>query len=294
VNNKRRETITALLFASPWIIGFLVFMLYPITASFYYSFCDYSVLRKATFIGGANYVDLVHDEVFRQSLANTLLYAVFALPMGLIVAVSLALLLNAKVKGMPIYRTIFFIPSLVPQISLAVLWMWMFNSEHGLINTFLRGMGMAHPPNWLNDTNWSKPAMVILTVWGVGNAIVIYLAGLQEVPQPLYEAADLDGASWWGKTWNVTLPMLSPVILFNLIMGIIGTLQVFAVPYVLFPNGQPARSAYFYTMYLYDNAFQYHKMGYACAMAWIMFIIILALTGLALKMSQRHVHYGGS
>ncbi len=294
MNNKRRETITALLFASPWIIGFLVFMLYPITASFYYSFCDYSVLRKATFIGGANYVDLVHDEVFRQSLANTLLYAVFALPMGLIVAVSLALLLNAKVKGMPIYRTIFFIPSLVPQISLAVLWMWMFNSEHGLINTFLRGMGMAHPPNWLNDTNWSKPAMVILTVWGVGNAIVIYLAGLQEVPQPLYEAADLDGASWWGKTWNVTLPMLSPVILFNLIMGIIGTLQVFAVPYVLFPNGQPARSAYFYTMYLYDNAFQYHKMGYACAMAWIMFIIILALTGLALKMSQRHVHYGGS
>jgi len=177
-------------------------------------------------------------------------------------------------------------------VSLAVLWLWIFNGEYGVLNVFLKGIGIPSPPNWLSDTLWSKPALILMSMWGVGNAMVIYLAGLQDVPQQLYEAADLDGAGGWAKTRHVTLPMISPVILFNIIMGIIGTLQIFTVPYVMFPGGAPARSTYFYTMYLFDNAFIYHKMGYACAMGWIMFLIILGLTLIALKFSERHVHYG--
>jgi multiple sugar transport system permease protein len=290
---QRREALVALLFISPWIVGFGVFLLYPLLASIYYSFCDYSVLRPPVWIGGANYHDLWNDEVFWLTLKNTGVYAIMALPSGMALALSLALLLNTKVRGMTIYRTIFFVPSLVPAVSLAVLWLWVFNGDNGILNYVLRTLHLP-APNWLGDPAWSKPALVLLGVWGAGQAIVIYLAGLQDVPQHLYEAADLDGAGWWAKTWNVTLPMLSPVILFNLIMGIIGTLQVFTVPYVMFPGGSPARSTYFYTMYLFDNAFIYHKMGYACAMGWILFVIILILTMFSLKLSERHVYYGGS
>jgi multiple sugar transport system permease protein len=240
---------------------------------------------------------------------NTGLFAALALPMGMFVAISLALMLNAKIKGMTLYRTFFYVPSLVPGASLAMLGLWVFNGEHGVLNHILDPIinavpNLIHfvlhipvhhfkPPQWLSDPNWSKPALVVLGVWGAGNSMVIYLAGLQDVPQALYEAAELDGAGWWAKTRHVTLPMLSPVILFNLIMGIIGTLQVFTLPFIMFPGGTPARSTYFYTMYLYDNAFVYLKMGYACAMGWIMFLIIMALTFFALKLSEKRVHYSG-
>lgn len=292
----RHEAITAILFAAPWIIGFCAFLAWPLVASFYYSFCDYSVLRPPVFIGASNYTNLAKDEVFWTSLKNTFIYALMALPLGMASAISLALLLNTKVKGMTVYRTIFFLPSLVPTIPLAVLWLWVFNGEHGILNEVLnKVLKVFHlaGPNWLGDPNWSKPALALLALWGAGNAMVIYLAGLQDVPQDLYEAADLDGAGWWARTRHVTLPMLSPVILFNGIMGVIGTLQIFAEPYVMFPGGSPARSTYFYTMYLFDNAFLYHKMGYACAMGWILFVIILVLTLLALRASERHVHYQG-
>lgn len=297
MKNSRKETLTALLFASPWIVGFTVFLLYPLIASVYYSFCDYSVLRPPVFIGTENYSDLANDKVFWQALWNTTRYSLWALPAGLLVALSLAMLLNTKVKGMTVYRTIFFVPSLVPVVALAVLWQWIFNGQYGILNALLDPLlHLFHrsAPNWLGDPAWSMSALVIMSAWGAGNAMVIYLAGLQDVPQPLYEAADLDGATWWAKTRHVTLPMLSPVILFNLIMGIIGTLQQFTAPYVLSPSGSPARSIYLYTMYLYDNAFIYHKMGYACAMGWIMFAIILLLTLGALKLSERHVYYGGN
>ncbi|HVL38552.1 MAG TPA: sugar ABC transporter permease [Fimbriimonadaceae bacterium] len=290
--NARKEAWAGYLFAAPWILGFCFFLLYPLLSSMYYSFCDYSVLKEPVWIGLDNYRELMGDEVFWIALKNTAIYAVFALPLGVVFAISLALLLNSKVKGLALYRTIFFVPSLVPMVSLAVLWLWLFNGERGLVNELLGKVGVAGP-NWLGDPAWSKPALVVLGVWGVGNAIVIYLAGLQSVPQALYEAADLDGAKAWSKTRHVTLPMISPVILFNLIMGIIGTLQVFTVPYVMFPGGSPARSTYFYTMYLFDNAFRYHKMGYACAMGWIMFLIIFGLTMLSLHVSEKHVHYEG-
>lgn len=287
----RKEGWAGLLFASPWLAGFLVFLAYPLVASIYFSFCDYSVLKAPVWIGLDNYRSLVGDELFWTALKNTLLYAAIALPAGMATSLILAMLLNAKVRGMPVYRTIFFIPSLVPQVSLAVLWLWVLNGEHGVLNAVLAKVGITGP-NWLSDPAWSKPAMVVMSVWGVGNAVLIYLAGLQDVPQQLIEAADLDGASGWQKTRNVTIPMISPVILFNGVMGLIGTLQVFAVPFIMFPGGTPARSTYFYTMYLFDNAFKYQKMGYASAMGWIMFVLVLVLTLVSLRLSERHVHYG--
>lgn len=319
MKRSHREALNGYLFASPWIIGFSVLLLYPLVASLYYSFCDYSVLHKPLFIGVTNYTDIIKDEVFWKTIENTGWYAMLALPLGLIVTLCLALLLNSKVRGMSIYRALFYMPSLVPAVSLAILWMWVFNGEHGVLNAIIRpvldrlsyitNLGLAAlnhfpmlhipllhltPPNWLSDPAWSKPALIVMSIWGAGNTVVIYLAGLQDVPQQLYEAADLDGAGWWKKTMNVTLPMLSPVILFNLIMGIIGTLQVFTIPYIMFPGGAPARSTYFYSMYLYDKAFRDLQMGYACAMGWIMFLFILALTQGALRLSKKYVYYEGT
>lgn len=289
---RRKEAWMGVLFASPWIVGFCGFMLYPVVASMYFSFCDYSVLRKPIWIGADNYSELLGDELFWVALKNTFLYAVMALPLSALAALGLALLLNTKIRGLTVYRTIFFLPSLVPLVSLAVLWLWMFNGQTGLVNVALGWIGISGP-NWLGDPNWSKPALVLMAMWGVGHAMVIYLAGLQSVPVSLFEAAQLDGAGAWKKTRHITLPMISPVIMFNVIMGMIGTLQVFTVPYVMFPNGAPARSTYFYTMYLYDNAFRYLRMGYASAMGWLMFLIIFALTLVSLKLMERRVHYAG-
>jgi multiple sugar transport system permease protein len=292
MTKKKSEARAGLLFASPWVIGFGVFLAYPLLASLYYSFCDYSVLKPAMWIGLSNYAELMSDDLFWKTLWNTLVFAAFSLPLSLILALSLALLLNSKIKGLALYRTIFFLPSLVPLVSLAMLWLWLFNGENGIINETLRAIGMTHPPLWLTDKLFSKPAMVIMSMWGVGHAMVIYLAGLQGVPVSLYEAADLDGAKPFKKFWHVTVPMLSPVILFNFIMGLIGALQVFAVPYIMFPGGAPERSTYFYAMYLYDNAFRFNRMGYASAMGWIMFILIFALTMFSLRASEKKVHYG--
>lgn len=290
---RRRDLRNGLLFISPWIVGFGGLLLYPISASLYYSFCEYSVLQPAVWVGPANYGELMRDEVFWKALYNTLFYAAFALPLGLLVSLALALLLNTGVRGMTVFRTVFFLPALVPMVALAVIWLWVLNGDKGVLNYFLSSLHLQGPP-WLTDPSWAKPALIMMSLWGVGQAVVIYLASLQDVPVQLYEAADLDGASWWHKMWHVTFPMISPVILFNLIMGIIGSLQFFAVPYVISPTGAPARSIYFLTMYLYDSAFSYLRMGYACAMAWILFVIILILTLLALKVSAKRVYYGGA
>jgi multiple sugar transport system permease protein len=287
----KRDLRNGLLFVAPWIVGFGGFLLYPICQSLYWSFCEYSVLEPAQWIGAANYSDLARDEVFWKALANTLLYAAFALPLGLFVSLSLAILLNSGVRGMTIFRTIFFLPALVPMVALAIIWLWLFNGENGVLNHCLSLIGIVGPP-WLTDPSWSKPALTLMSGWSVGHAMVIYMANLQDVPEQLYEAAEIDGAGYFRKLRHITIPIISPVILFNLVMGIIGTLQFFAVPYVLSPQGSPARSIYFITMYLYDNAFPYLRMGYASSMAWILFVIIFGLTMLALRMSRRHVHYG--
>jgi len=257
---------------------------------------NYSVLTQPKWLGLSNYAELTRDDVFLTTLKNTVFYVLGAVPLSTVVAICLALLLNTKVKGMAFYRTLFFLPSLVPMIALATLFLWIFNGDFGILNAGLKPiLGLFHkqPPNWLGDPSWTKWTLILISMWGCGQAMIIYLAGLQDVPVSLYEAADLDGAGGLMKFRKVTVPMISPVILFNVLMGIIGSIQIFAVPAVMFQDGGQAHSAYFFTTYLYDNAFSYHRMGYASAMGWVMFAITLALTLVAMKISEKHVHYEG-
>jgi multiple sugar transport system permease protein len=292
IRHEARAAARGMAFISPWLIGFLAFTLVPVAMSLYYSFCDYSLLQPPLFKGLANYRMLAVDPVFWKVLRNTAIYGLMALPLTMLASLGVAMLLNAKIRFVSIYRTIVFLPSLVPAVASAMLWLWLFNAKLGLINLALNALGVANPPGWLADARWAMSALVLMSFWGIGNTVVIYLAGLQDVPRELYEAAEIDGASALRQIWHVTLPVISPVIFFNLIMGIIGTLQVFATPFIM-TGGGPARSTYFFTMYLYDNAFNYLKMGYASAMAWIQLLIVLALTALAAWSGKRWVHYQG-
>jgi multiple sugar transport system permease protein len=277
-------------FISPWIVGFLAFTLLPILMSLYFSFCNYSLLQPPLFRGLYNINRLLHDAIFWKAIRNTAFYAALALPLGMITALGISILLNSKIRGLGIYRTLVFLPSLVPAVASAMLWLWLFNGKLGLINIALQKLGWQNPPAWLQNVYFAMPALVIMSLWGVGNTVIIYLAALQAVPRELYEAAEIDGASPIRKVWHVTLPGISPVIFFNLVMGIIGTLQVFAVPYIM-TGGGPARSTYFYTMYIYDSAFGNLQMGYASALAWVQLLIVLALTGFAAWTSKKWVHY---
>lgn len=291
MTRETKNLLKGLAFLSPWLIGFAAFTLIPVALSLYYSFCNYSLVQSPLFCGWDNYRLLLHDDVFWLVLRNTLIYAAMALPGGLILSLALALLLNRKVPGQSIFRTIVFIPSLVPTIASAALWLWLLNQKLGLVNVILQSVGI-HGPGWLTDTRWVLPALALMSLWSVGNTVIIYLAGLQDVPRELYEAAGLDGANAWHKFWHVTLPMISPVIFFNLVIAIIGVLQVFDAPYLM-TSGGPDRASYFFTYYLYDCGFTYLKMGYASAMAWIQLLIVLTLTGLAFWSSKKWVYYQG-
>ena len=273
-------------FVFPWICGFVLFTAVPMGLSLYYSFCDYSLLQRPTLIGWRNYRDLWFDPVFWIAVRNTAVYGAIALPSGVVLAIALALLLNAKIRGQAIYRTIVFLPSLVPTVASAMLWLWLLNARLGLVNTMLRTIGIANPPAWLGDRHWAMLSLVVMSLWSLGNTVVIYLAGLQDVPRELYEAAELDGAGPLRRMWHVTLPCISPVIFFNVVMAIIATVQVFGTPYIM-TGGGPSRSTYFYTMYLYDNAFTFLKMGYASAMSWIQLLFVLTITGGLAVVSRR-------
>jgi multiple sugar transport system permease protein len=277
-------------FLSPWLVGFALFTAIPLGMSLYYSFCDFSLLQRPIFTGLNNYRTLLHDPVFWKVNVNTFYYAIFSLPIGLGLALFFALLLNVKIRGQSIYRTLIFLPSLMPAVASAMIWLWLFNTKLGLINFVLRELGIHDPPGWLTDARFALSSLVIMSFWGVGNIVVIFLAGLQDVPTELFEAAELDGATTLDTLRHVMLPSISPVIFFNLIIGIIGTLQVFTLPFIM-TQGGPARSTYLFTEYLYDNAFGYLKMGYASAMAWIQLLIILGLTFLAFWTSRRWVYY---
>jgi multiple sugar transport system permease protein len=293
MRSETRAFLRGMAFLSPWLIGFFAFTLVPVALSLYYSFCDFTLLQPPLFKGLTNYRQLAHDPVFWKVIGNTAIYAAMALPFGLLTALGAAMLLNLKIAGQSIYRTIIFLPSLVPTAAAAMLWLWLFNAKLGLINVALHALGFVNTPGWLTDARWAMPALVLMSFWGIGNTVIIFLAGLQDVPRELYEAANIDGATALDRIWHVTLPFISPVIFFNLIMGIIATLQIFAVPYIM-TQGGPARSTYFYTMYLYDNAFSYLKMGYGNAMAWVQLLIVLMLTALAAWSSKRWVHYEGA
>jgi multiple sugar transport system permease protein len=296
MNPRIRRALTGLAFTLPWIIGLLTFTLYPVIASLYYSFCDYSVLQPAIWIGGANYARLIHDGTFWLSLGNTLIYAGFSIPIGMVVALSLALLLNCNVRGTALFRTIFYLPSIVPVIASSMLWLWILNPSFGLINLALAPIAhLFHttPPGWLADPVWAKPALILMSAWGVGNSMIIYLAGLQDVPAALYEAAEIDGASKWQQFWFVTLPMLMPVVYFNLFMGIIGALQVFTQVFIMTNGvqGDPAQSTLMYAPYLFSTAFFDLRMGYASALAWVLFCLIALLTLLATRALRERISH---
>lgn len=386
-----RKAVTGYLFLLPWIVALLVFIGYPFAAGFYFSFCEFPPLKGPLFIGLANYTQLLSDPVFHRSLGVTMTFASVAIPLGVLLALTLALLLNTRIRGLPFYRVIFFLPHLVPTVVVAILWMWIFNPKVGLLNAIIGAMmtvadswaglffdlgryaegqvglrpagvllllpfalaplalgrwlhplsgrrpywagsvkaavvvtctlsvltiiygGMCcllpedvaklHSPGWLSDAtpfpsgvpfapSWALWGIIVISMWGVGQMAVIYLAKLQDVPVQLYEAADIDGATWWQKTRHITIPMISPVILFNLVMAIIGTFQIFAEPYIM-TRGGPEDKTRFLAMFVYDQAFEYQRVGYASAVAWLLFLLIVGLTLLAFRLSRRHVYYAG-
>ena len=282
-----------LAFISPWLLGFLIFTLYPMLASLYYSFTQYNILKPPRWIGLGNYIELFTDDpLILVAFYNTVYFMVFSIPLSIIIGLCLAILLNSKVKGLAVYRTIFYMPTIVPAVASSILWMWLLDPQIGIINSLLAAVGI-HGPGWLVNPAWSKPALIMMGLWSVGGDMVIYLAGLQGIPKELYESADLDGASAWRKNWSITLPMLSPVIFFNLIMGLIGTFQYFTQAYIM-TSGGPMDSTLFYSLSLYNNAFRYYKMGYASAQAWVLFAIIFVATMIAYRTSGKWVFYGGS
>jgi multiple sugar transport system permease protein len=290
---ERQRTWIGLAFVSPWLVGVAVFTFFPVVASLYYSFCDYDVLSKPVWVGLLNYQDMFSDRVFWQSVSNTLVFNLIALPLSLVTALALALLLNQPVRMRGIFRAIYYLPSLVPAVAGAMVWLWILNGRLGLLNQALAGLGIEHPPQWLTDPAWTKPSLALVSLWGCGNTVVIYLAALQGVPRSLLEAAMIDGASAWDRLIHVTLPAISPVIYFNLLIGIIGGLQVFSSAFIMMGGAGPDRSVLFYAIYIYQNAFEYRHMGYASAMAWILCLLILVLTWLASRTSRRLVHYQG-
>lgn len=386
MRQKTRRTIAGYCFVAPWLAALVFLIGFPFTASLFFSTCDYPPLREPVFVGMENYTELAGDPSFRMSMTVTIAFAVVAIPLGVLVALSLALLLNSRIRGRSIYRVVYYLPHLVPTVAVAILWLWMFNPQFGILNVLIEPFGKAaawilqpfaaadvplpgwlglpavigtfalwrhvkgkltrirpsqtdrvtesalraasrvaglaclaaallalamwldpidlrkmQSPGWLTDANpfpsglslapsWALWALIYMSVWGAGQMAVIYLAKLQDVPAELYEAAELDGAGWWQKTRYVTLPMISPVILFNVIMGIIGAFQVFAEPYIMTAGG-PADRTRFIAMFIYDQAFQYQRLGYASAVAWVLFLLIAALTLLALRVGRERIYY---
>lgn len=291
---RRKDTINGVLFALPWILGLLIFWVYPILASFYYSFTEFNAIQSPTWVGFENYTALFKDGEFWTSAFNTLYFAALSIPLAVIFAFGLALLMNLDIRGRVIYRTVYFLPTLVPSVALALVWIYLFNPATGLVNVPFDWIGV-RGPCWNACATWSRPTMVLVALWVIGQQVVLYLAGLQDVPQELYDAASVDGANAWQRFRAVTLPMMTPVIFYHLITSVIGAFQFFEIPYVMTQGtGAPSNTLLFYSIYLFKNAFSYFKMGYASAMAWIMFIAILAIT-LAIFRSARHwVYYGGA
>lgn len=290
---ERKSLVTGLLFISPWIIGFLAFRIVPFVMSFYYSFTFYPVLQSPKWIGLQNFQNLAQDPRFLAALYNTAYYAFFAVPLGAIAGILLAMLLNMKVRWLSVFRTIFYLPSITPVVATSIVWLWMFNPRNGVINYILSLVGI-RGPGWLGSPEWSKPALILMSLWGVGGAVVIYLAALQDVPRELIEASQLDGANSARQIWHITLPMISPVILFNVITGLIGAFQFFTEVHVMTGgSGSPADSTLMMSIYLWQSAFQFFKMGYASAQAWVLFLIIVVFTIILFRVSGRLVYYGG-
>lgn len=288
---RRREARIFYLLISPWIIGVLAFKLAPMLESLYLSFTNDDLLSPAHWVGWLNYKIMFHDPLFWQSLKVTFLYSIIAVPASLIASLAIALLLNNAVSGMRWFRTIFYLPSVLPGIAVMILWVYIFNPNLGLLNAMLSYFGI-QGPQWIFSTRWALPSLIIMSLWTAGGNMLIWLAGLKGVPDYLYEAASLDGAGTWAKFRHVTIPMITPTIFFNLIMGLIGALQTFSQGYVM-TNGGPQNSTLFFNLNLFNNAFQNFRMGYASALAWVLFIIIMVFALIVIRSSSAWVYYEG-
>jgi multiple sugar transport system permease protein len=294
-----RRLAVGLLFASPWLIGFLVFTVYPILASAWYSLHYYDLLNPPTWLGPGNYQQLLGDDLFHLALLNTLFMVFVRMPAVLLLGFALALVLNLRLKALKFYRTAFYLPNLLPPVATAILWLFVLDPKNGFLNSFLALFGITGP-NWLVDAAWTKPGLMLLELWGAGGVMIIFLAGLRGIPLHLYEAAAIDGAGLWARFRHVTLPQVSPVILYSVVTGTIGAFQYFTQAYVLGGGdaidgnlGGPQQSLLFYGLYLYENAFGYLKMGYASAMAWLLFLLAAAVTVLLFYLSRNLVYYEG-
>ena len=289
---RRSRTRAGLLFVSPWIIGFLAFFAYPFLATIYYSFTNFDGVGAAKLIGFTNYINLFHDPLFKTSVFNTFYYTAFELPLSTVAALGLALLLNMNARGRAIYRTIFYIPSIVPLVASCMIFVWMFNPTSGIVNDILTDAHLPGP-NWFFSIAWSKPSFILLGLWGLGQPMVIYLAGLQSVPKEMYEVTALDGAGPWQRLRYVTLPMISPVILFNVILQLVICIAYFTQAQVIEGGnpGGPGTSTWFYVQYLYEQAFQFLKFGYSSAMAAFLFVMSAIIMVVLFKSSSRWVYY---
>lgn len=285
----RRQWTSGWICASPWLLGFVIFGGGPMLFSLLISLCDYDILNPPVFIGLHNYRWMfTEDKLFPVSLGNTL-FMVLGIPLGLMVSLAVALLLNQNIRGMAVWRTFFYLPAIVPMVAASILWIWIFNPSGGLINLALGALGI-EGPRWLQSPQWSKPAIILMGLWGSGAGMIIWLAGLKGISRELYEAASIDGANAWQRFLNITLPQLTPYIFFNLVMGLIGTFQIFGQAFIM-TEGGPANSTLFYVYHLFNNAFRYGHMGYAAAMAWVLFVIVLGVTIVQLRLSKRWVYY---
>jgi multiple sugar transport system permease protein len=292
---RRREALQGYLYILPWIIGFLLFVAGPLLYSLYYSFTYYPLLSEPSWVGLQNYsTAFFKDRIFWLSSWRTLFWAITTVPLGIIGSFFAALLLNRAVPLKTFWRVLFFLPSLTPEVAAAMLWLWILQPDVGIVNSTIRTVFGVRGTDWLASPTWAMPSLIIVSLWtGIGSIrMLIFLAGLQGVPQELYDASVVDGASWWQKVWHVTLPMISPTILLNLILGIIGSLQVFGLAFVT-TGGGPAYATYFYGLHLYQTAFRSFDMGYGSALAWFLFTVILVLTLIQISLSRRWVYYAG-
>ena len=290
-SHRRRQELVGYLFIAPWLLGFLVFTLGGFAASIGLSFTRWNIVTSPKWVGLANYRALLtSDPLFWKSLEVTLRYALVAVPLAVVGGVAIALLLNCEVRGVAVYRTVLFLPSIVPAVASSVVFVWLLNPQIGLVNLLLGKLGVVGPA-WLADSKWAFWSLVMMSLWGIGGSMVIYLAGLKDIPTHLYEAATIDGAGPWQRMRRITLPMLSPVIFFNLVMGTIAAFQTFTQAFIM-TNGGPEDSTTFYALYLFNRAWRYGDMGYASAMAWILFVIVVVVTAGLFRSQRRWVHYG--
>ncbi|NTV52275.1 MAG: sugar ABC transporter permease [Candidatus Firestonebacteria bacterium] len=294
MKSSQLESVWGYVFIFPWILGMLFFTAGPIIASVFLSFCEWDLITPIKWVGLQNYIKLFMDDPrFWKSLYNTLFYTAMSVPLQLVAGITIAVLMNQQVRLIKVFRTIFYLPSVTAGVASSIIWMWLFNPDVGLINYFLAIFGI-HGPLWLASEFWAKPVYVIMSLWGVGGGMLVYLAGLQGIPAALYEAASIDGANSFQKFIHVTLPMLSPIIFFNLVILVIQSFQIFTQAYVMSGgSGAPADSTLFYVVYLYQMGFRFHQMGYASALAWILFLITLGATLLLFRFSG-WVHYEGN